>query len=160
MNFKIIISLQVIMFGMILMANSQKMNFDKPAFYCAMATDKLEQINTQLAMIKGSSMDEKDAYEGALMMKKAGLITNTKEKINLFKAGRSKLEAAIKKDIANTEFYFLRLIIQEHAPKVVNYRNNLQNDSLLIRSNFKTLPLVVQKAINEYSKNSKILKSL
>ena len=81
-------------------------------------------------------------------------------KLNLFKSGRLKLETAIKKDKTNAEFSFLRLIIQEHAPKVVDYRNNIENDVAVIRSNFKTMPPEVQQAINDYSKKSKVLKPL
>ena len=83
-----------------------------------------------------------------------------KEKLSLFKTGRLKLEASIKKDTGNTEFNFLRLIIQEHAPRVVEYRHNLENDIAAIRSNFKTLPQVVQQAIQDYIKKSKVLNKL
>ena len=62
-----------------------------------MASDNLQEINTQLAFISTSSINEKEAYEGALLMKKAGLVTKAKEKLSLFKAGRLKLEASIKK---------------------------------------------------------------
>ncbi|MBK6633082.1 MAG: hypothetical protein IPG38_01105 [Chitinophagaceae bacterium] len=52
------------------------------------------------------------------------------------------------------------MIIQEHAPRVVEYRNNLENDIAAIRSNFKTLPQVVQQAIQDYIKKSKVLNKL
>lgn len=141
-------------------ANSQKAEFDKPAFYSAMAANNLDAINNQLSIVKLASITEKEAYEGALLMKKAGLVTKAREKLSLFKAGRLKLEASIKKDSGNTEFNFLRLIIQEHAPKMVEYRNDIENDIAAIRSNYKTLPQVVQQAINDYSKKSKVLKQL
>jgi hypothetical protein len=53
----------------------------------------------------------------------------------MFKSGRSKLESAITKDKENTEYRFLRLIIQEHAPRIVKYRNELEKDSKWIQSN-------------------------
>lgn len=140
--------------------NSQKAGFDKSAFYDVMASDNLDKINAQLNVIKEMTISEKGAYEGALLMKKAGLITKAKDKLSLFKSGRLKLETSLKKDNKNIEFYFLRLIIQEHAPKIVNYRTELENDSLLIRTNYKTLPQVVQQAIIEYSRKSKVLKLL
>ena len=140
--------------------NAAKAGFDKSAFYNAMASDNMDAINTQLSVIKGSSIPEKEAYEGVLLMKKAGLVKKANEKLNLFKSGRLKLETAIKKDKTNAEFSFLRLIIQEHAPKVVDYRSNIENDVALIRSNFKTMPPEVQQAINDYSKKSKVLKPL
>lgn len=160
MNIRMILNLMLLLSVSIVKADTQKTGFDKSAFYSAMAANDLETVNTQLNIIKAASINEKGAYEGALLMKKAGLIAKANEKLNLFKAGRIKLEAAIKKDNGNTEFNFLRLIIQEHAPNIVNYKNDIQNDASIIRSNFKTLPQVVQQAITDYSKKSKALKSL
>jgi len=131
--------------------------FDKAAFYNAMAADDLEVVNTQLNLVRSASAAEKEAYEGALLMKKAGMVGKPKEKLSLFKAGRLKLEAAIKKG-GNAEFNFLRLIIQEHAPKAVDYRGDIDKDVAAIRSNYKTLPQVVQQAISDYSKKSRVLK--
>ncbi|MEP7237967.1 MAG: hypothetical protein ABI685_08885 [Ferruginibacter sp.] len=158
-NFKIFINLLVLFSVVAVKGNPQKTAFDKSAFYSAMATNDIEAVNTQLSVVKTASINEKEAYEGALLMKKAGLVAKANEKLSLFKAGRIKLEAAIKKD-NNTEFNFLRLIIQEHAPKIVNYNNDLESDASVIRSNFKTLPQVVQQAISDYSKKSKVLKTL
>lgn len=160
MNFKSLISLFFLFIVFAVRGNAINSGFDKSAFYNAMASDNMDAINNQLAVIKASAVNEKDAYEGALLMKKAGLVSKAKEKLSLFKAGRLKLEAAIKKDRENAEFSFLRLIIQEHAPKLVDYSGNIQSDIAAIRSNFKTLPQVVQQAINDYSKKSKVLKPL
>lgn len=141
-------------------ASSQKAGFDKSAFYSAMASDNLQIINEQFEIIKNASFSEKEAYEGALLMKKAGLVSKVKEKLSLFKAGRAKLEASIKKDNTNTEFVFLRLIIQEHAPKMVKYSDDIDADSQQIKKYFKSLSPVVQQAISDYSKKSKVLKTL
>lgn len=158
MNIKMFFNLLILFFIITMQGNSQKTGFDRSAFYKVMAYDNMDEINDQLNIIKGVSISEKEAYEGALLMKKAGLVTKAKDKLSLFKSGRLKLEASIKKDNKNIEFYFLRLIIQEHAPKIVNYRTQLEEDSLLIRANYKTLSLAVQQAIVEYSKKSKVLK--
>ncbi|MBL7703690.1 MAG: hypothetical protein JNM14_15680 [Ferruginibacter sp.] len=160
MNIRIIFNLLLLVLSFSVNAGTSKTNFDKEAFYNAMAASDINSINNQLNIIKAASINEKEAYEGALLMKKAGLVTKAQEKLSLFKQGRSKLEAAIKKDKDNAEFSFLRLIIQEHAPKVVEYRNNINADVLAIRSNFKTLHPVVQQAINDYTKKSKVLKPL
>ena len=160
MNIKIFLNLLLLFFALGLKANSPKAGFDKSAFYNAMAANDVNSINAQLDIVKTSSINEKEAYEGALLMKKAGLVTKAKEKLSLFKQGRLKLEAAIKKDKENAEFSFLRLIIQEHAPKIVEYRNNINADVSTIRSNFKTLSPVVQQAIHDYTKKSKVLKPL
>jgi hypothetical protein len=160
MNFKPLISLLLLFSVVTVKANIKTAAFDKSAFYNAIASDNMETLNSQLAIIKASSINEKEAYEGALLMKKAGLVAKAKEKLSLFKAGRIKLEAAINKNKENAEFSFLRLIIQEHAPKIVDYNNNIKSDIAAIRSNYKTLPPVVQQAISDYSKKSKFLKPL
>lgn len=159
-NMRIIFNLLLLFSACSLCAGIHKTTFDKSAFYGAMAASDMNSINTQLNIIKASSINEKEAYEGALLMKKAGLVTKAKEKLSLFKSGRLKLEAAIKKDKENAEYNFLRLIIQEHAPKMVEYRNNIETDLSVIRSQFKALAPVVQQAIHDYSKKSKVLKQL
>ena len=132
--------------------------FSREDFYKAMEHDKLELVNDQLDLLKIVSIKEKDAFEGALIMKKAGLSTGAGKKLNLFKSGHKKLEAAIHKDTANAEFRFLRLMIQEHAPGIVGYKNELKKDCEYIRTSYKTLPQVVQHAIFDYNKKSKVLK--
>lgn len=160
MNIRIIFNFLLLLLGFSLNAATQKAGFDKSAFYNAMAASDINSINNQLGIVKASSISEKEAYEGALLMKKAGLVTKAQEKLSLFKQGRLKLEAAIKKDKENAEFSFLRLIIQEHAPKIAEYRNNINADVLSIRSGFKSLSPVVQQAITDYTKKSKVLKLL
>ena len=63
------------------------------------------------------------------------------------------------KDKDNGELRFLRLMIQEHAPGILNYKDDLEKDSLYIRQSFKKLPADVQQAITDYSKTSKVLRS-
>jgi hypothetical protein len=91
-------------------------------------------------------------------MKKAGMAGKAKEKLSLFKSGRSKLESSISKDNTNTEYRFLRLLIQEHAPKVVKYRNKLEEDTQNIQANYKNLSPILQQVILDYCKKSTILK--
>jgi len=132
--------------------------FDKAAFYASMQSNNLVEINAQLKNVENSSLPDKDAFTGALLMKKAGLVMGGGNKLNLFKSGRKKLESSIHKENANAEFRFLRLMIQEHAPSILHYQNELGNDALLIKKNYENLPVVVQQAISHYSKESKILK--
>lgn len=159
MKFSVIFSLLFLLTAMLVQGNVAGQGFDKSTFYAAMSSDNLDEINAQLNNLKGKSFVEKEAFEGALLMKKAGLVKNTKEKLSLFKAGRLKLEASITKNNDNTEYRFLRIIIQEHAPKVVKYRNDLEEDSKLVHSNFKNLSQLLQQVIIDYSKTSTVLKT-
>jgi len=141
-----------------LLAQDAEAGFTKSNFYSAMSGNKEDEINKQLDLVPGAPATEKNAYEGALLMKKAGITGGTKKRLDLFKSGHKKLEAAIQKDSSNTEFRFLRLMIQEHAPGILGYKGEMDKDRLYIKNNFKKLPSVVQEAVREYSKESKILK--
>ena len=57
----------------------------------------------------------------------------------------------------NIEYHFLRLMIQEHAPKAVHYDKDQVKDSQDIIRSFPTLSPVLQKAILDYCPHSKLL---
>jgi hypothetical protein len=131
--------------------------FSKNRFYSTMAIQTIEAVNKELEIVKTSAITEKDAYEGTLLMTKAGLVKNPVEKIKYFKSGHAKLEARIKNNNDNVELRFLRLMVQENAPPIVNYKGDLKADKELIEKSFKTLSPELQKYILDYSKRSKIL---
>jgi hypothetical protein len=132
--------------------------FDRTAFYKAMASDKLDRIDEQIQVTQDAPFKGKEAFEGCLLMKRSGLIAGANKKLSMFKAGRRKLENSIAADSLNVEFRFLRLIIQEHAPGIVGYRNQLNQDHVFIIKYFKNLRQEVRDAIIDYSKKSRILK--
>ncbi len=158
MNLRILFGIFFILSGAISQGKNPSQNFDKPAFYSVMASGIMDDIDKMLTLLNSVSISEKDAYEGALMMRKSGLLKVAKEKLKFFKKGRIKLETELLKDSSNCEYRFLRLTIQEHAPKVVKYSSELQSDKQFIIKCFKTLSADVQKIIFDYSKKSKILK--
>lgn len=157
MKIRIAIALLFILSCMVVQGENLLQKFDKSAFYAAMASGNIQEINNEIDIVKSASIDEKEGYEGALLMRKAGLKTIPAERLKLFKAGRIKLETALLNDNKNAEFHFLRFAIQEHAPKIVKYRNELETDKQFIQKSFKSLSPVVQHAIIDYTKNSKIL---
>jgi len=136
----------------------RQVEFDRLAFYKAMKSDAVGLIDGQLLLIKNASFKGKEAFEGSLLMKKSGMIGGVKKKLDMFKAGHRELEGSIALDSMNTEYRFLRLIIQEHAPGIVGYRNDLNRDHALIIKYFKSLQQEVRDAIIDYSKKSRILK--
>ncbi len=68
------------------------------------------------------------AYQGALYMKKADFVKGVKDKIKTFKKGAQILEDEIAKKPSNAEFRFLRLAVQEHAPRILKYNKNINED--------------------------------
>jgi hypothetical protein len=147
-----------IMGGGCLFAQEAAGTFKKTSFYSAMAGNSENALNEQLDLLKTVSISEKNAYEAALLMKKAGIAGGARKKLNLFKEGQKKMETALQKDSANVEFRFLRLMIQEHAPGILGYKGELEKDKLYIKNNFKKMPPAAQEAALIYSKDSKILK--
>lgn len=139
-------------------AQAQTQKFDKALFYEIMKSGSLEAVGNEIELVKTAAPEkERDGYEGALLMKKAGLLKKPKERLDLFKPGRIKLETAISADNDNTEFHFLRLAIEEHAPKIVKYHKDIENDKAMIVRNFKSLSPAVRHAILDYCDNSKVL---
>lgn len=131
--------------------------FNRTAFYTAFASNNVNTIEKQLDIVGESLRDEKEAFEGALMMKRAGLIKGASHKLKAFKAGKEKLENMLDKYADNAEYRFLRLMIQEKAPKILGYDKQLEEDHKYVIEHFKTIPEAAQKAILNYSKSSKVL---
>ena len=135
--------------------DTDKLN--KNSFYDILASENLDKIDSLLPRIQALAINEKEAYQGALLMKKADLIKGPGKKLSVFKEGHELLERAINEDQNNAEYRFLRLIIQENAPKILGYSSEVESDSLYILENIKTLTPAVQKALLDYCKKSKAL---
>ena len=133
--------------------------FDIAGFYRVIKNGSLDEVEKEIELVNNASISEKEAYEGTLLMRKAGLLKKAKDKIATFKSGRIKLETAIYHNSDNTEYRFLRLMIQEHAPKVTKYRMNVEEDSNFIKKHFKALSTTLQDIIRDYSKTSSLLHS-
>jgi hypothetical protein len=151
------ITIFVVLIATCSVGNAQ--SFNRKEFYSAMASGDIQAIDGQIDHLKNSDIRGRLAFEGALLMKKAGAVRGAGKKLNLFNDGHKKLEEAIKKEDGNAEYRFLRLMIQEHAPGMLGYKDDLKKDSAYIRQSYKKLPAEVQEAITNYSKTSKILKS-
>lgn len=96
-------------------------------------------------------------YKGALIIREAGL-PGAKSRLKTFKWGKAWLEEAIATDPDNAELRFLRLSIQERTPRIVGYKGNIEADKAFLIKHFDELSPVVQRAVKDYAKNSKVLK--
>ncbi|MGJ7031969.1 hypothetical protein [Niabella hirudinis] len=133
----------------------------KSAFYSALASSSVKTIEAQIGQLGlYASAAEKQAFTGALEMRKAGLLSVPAKKLSVFKQGHKKLEAAIAAHPNEAEYRFLRLMIQENAPKSLGYSKNIAEDSKMIRDQFAALPSVTQQSVKNYSKKSKSLSGL
>jgi hypothetical protein len=140
-----------------LKVNAYPQKFEKAEFYQVLKSGTVETITNELEAVKAAPEKEREGYEGALLMKKAGLLKKAKERLAFFKQGRIKLETALLADPENTEFHFLRLAIEEHAPKIVKYHSDIEKDKTIVIKNFKNQSPAVRHAILDYCENSKVL---
>jgi hypothetical protein len=144
--------------GLQTQAKEPSLHFDRENFYTIIKTGNKTEIDKEMEIIASSSVAEKQAYQGFLLMRKAGVVAVPALKLHYFKQGYIQLETAISNDKDNAEYRFLRLIIQENAPKIVHYHKDMDADKQILIKNFKNLSPVVQQAVLDYSKTSKTLR--
>jgi hypothetical protein len=157
MNLRIIFAFFFIFLVTTVQSRNLVENFDKAAYYAILKSGKIDKVDDELTLLTSTTIVEKEAYEGTLLMKKAALIKIPAERLKTFKKGRTKLETALLNDGSNGEYHFLRLVIQENAPKIVKYSADIETDKQDIQRSFKSLSPVVQGVILDYCKSSKIL---
>ena len=128
--------------------------------YEALKSDSLETVESALTSLNAENANSlNNAYAGALTMKKAGFIKVPAKKVKIFKQGHQLLEGEIAAHPNNIEYRFLRLAVQENAPKILKYDQNIDEDKAMILANYKGLNPQLKKHIQEYSMNSLILKT-
>lgn len=133
---------------------------DKKTFYDALSGNSEESVDAEIAKVEDEEESSLiNSYMGALLMRKADFEKGPPNKLKTFKKGAKMLEKEIKNDPANTEFRFIRLIIQENAPKFLGYNKNLTEDKQIISDAFNKLDPNLKKIIKNYSVNSRIIKT-
>ncbi|MBS1500913.1 MAG: hypothetical protein JST32_02540 [Bacteroidetes bacterium] len=157
MRWKIFFACSFLFFAFSAKATLLPQKFERSVFYSVMKDGDITAINNEIEVLKDLPNQERQGYEGALLMKKADLLKKPKDRLKYFKQGRIELETALMNDGNNIEFHFLRLAVQERAPKIVKYRSDIPKDKALVVKNFKNLPPAVQHAILDYCSTSKVL---
>lgn len=132
---------------------------DKGTYYKALSSGQEESIDNMLAKLEAEKATSKmNAYKGALTMKKAGFVKGVGGKVKTFKKGAHLLEDEIKSNPGNTEFRFLRLTVQEHAPGILKYNKEIDADKQAVVSGYDKLDAELKNVIADYAKDSKVLK--
>ena len=130
-------------------------SFSKSTFFETISNGTTKEVSSMLATLENMTQsNERDAYLGAIKMKRASQLTSLTEKTKMFKSGKTLLEIAISLDHTNVEYRFLRLIIQENAPSVLGYSDCIAADAKKIKAGYKALPESVKNAVIAYAKTS------
>jgi hypothetical protein len=129
--------------------------FSKSTFFDTISDGTSEEVAAMVTTLENTSQsNERDAYLGAIKMKRAGQLKSFTEKSKMFKAGKELLETAISLDHTNVEYRFLRLIIQENAPSILGYSDCIAADAKKVKAGYKGLSESVKNAIIAYAKTS------
>lgn len=133
---------------------------DRASYYTALSGYSEDDIDREISKLDNTRETSlSNAYLGAMLMKKAGFIKGVTIKIKTFKKGAGLLEEEIKKNPDNIEYRFLRLGVQEHAPKILKYNKRLQEDRQEIINGFEKLEPELKKIIKNYSVSSVVIRS-
>lgn len=131
---------------------------EKTAFYKTLSSsseDVIVRYKKKLAA-NLTTYDAK-AYYASLVMKEAKFALSPFTKLERFNKGKELLEAVINQNKNNAEYRFLRLMVQENAPSMLGYNDELQQDAQLITNNFNQLSDAVKTVILNYSRTSEAL---
>ena len=133
-------------------------SFSKSEFYKVMESGDKTVIELLENKVASSSVtNDQKAYYGAILMKSSEFQKTAGDKLKKFKKGHVLLEEMITKNPKNIEYRFLRLMIQEHAPKIVKYNTKIEEDASFIKDNLNQASKEVKSAIIDYAKVSKAL---
>ena len=100
-------------------------------------------------LMQGAAMDTsvKEAYKGASLM----IYSKQSGKLRMMlKEGKALIEGAIGKEPQNIELRMIRLSVQEHLPKIVPYRANIEEDRKFIQDHLAQQPQPLKKYIENY----------
>lgn len=104
-----------------------------------------ESLNEQLAGVDSNKI--LSIYKGAVLTLMAKFEKKPGEKLKLFKEGKKLIESAIEADPANIEMRMIRLGVQEHAPKILGYHRDMDDDKEFILRNYQETTSKTEKEV-------------
>ncbi len=156
--FKLILRIAIIVFCVF--SISSCFAIERASFYNVFSQGTMPEIDVKLTeYINSDTSSQINAYRGALLLKKSGLIKIPTKKIQTARLGIALLEREIQLHPQNIEFRFLRLVIQEQTPDILKYKANLVQDNEIILKYFNSLDEELKLIIKDYAIKSKVLNS-
>jgi hypothetical protein len=127
--------------------------------YKIAAQDKtqLESFSNMVANVTKADDVSLVAYKGASLTLQAKYAKTIKEKKEGFVNGVDYIEYAIEKEPNAIEPRFVRLGIQENAPKILKYRGNIEEDKAFLLKQFQHISSKnLKEHIKDYILQSKL----
>jgi len=101
--------------------------------------EKTEKLYDELKAITETDAPVLLGYKGATATLMAKFAKGVKLKTSYFKEGEKLIELAIGANPENIELRYIRLSVQENAPKIVRYKKDISKDKQLILDNYKSI---------------------
>lgn len=157
MRSRVRIVLYLFFLGTVLIS-ATAVSLDRQSYYSAISVDDEAVLKKERdKLMKLSDSDDKRAFLATIIMKESQFMPTVMGKWDKFNLGKNALEKEIKTNPNNAEFRFLRLLIQENAPKIVRYSGQVSQDAQFIAKNLSSLHAVTKKTIQSYAKKSPAL---
>jgi len=123
------------------------------------------QLNKELTQIQKTDNKVLVAYKGAVLTLMAKFAENRSDKKKYFKDGATLINFAVSEKPNNVEIRYIRLGVQENAPKIVSYRKNKEEDKQFILEHYKEVSSkevkgFIRNFVKESTSFSEVEKSL
>ncbi|MGG8495009.1 hypothetical protein ACQY1Q_01220 [Tenacibaculum sp. TC6] len=109
-------------------------NINVPEYVIAYhSVSSKEQEKTFINTYKDSENISIQAYVVSLEMKQAKYAFFPWKKLSVFNQGKKKMEQLINKHPDNADLRYVRLVIQENIPSLLNYKKNIEEDKSFLK---------------------------
>ncbi|MCE2928165.1 MAG: hypothetical protein LW817_00865 [Candidatus Caenarcaniphilales bacterium] len=115
----------------------QSINAQNQASMLSLYTHAADSKSLSEQFTKRAASESK-AYQAVAMMISAKFGINPISKYRKFSQGRKSLEAAIKSEPNNLEYRYLRLAMQLNVPKILAYRDSIEEDTDMLKAALKS----------------------
>ncbi len=99
-------------------------------------SSKQEELNF-INKYKNTKNIDITAYVVSLRMKQAEYKIFPWSKLKIFNKEKKNLESLIKKHPKNIHLRYMRLVIQENLPKILNYNSSIKEDKIFLKNMIK-----------------------
>ncbi|MDO4727455.1 MAG: hypothetical protein Q4B43_00460 [Bacteroidota bacterium] len=121
--------------------------------------DKQHEFVALLQNVNDSTVELK-AYKAVARIIESKSLKG-KQRTDLFRQATQMLDKAVEEDSTNLEVRLIRLSVQEHLPKFLNYNKSINDDVQFINANLKKVKdKELRDYINQYMSQSKQFKQL
>ncbi len=155
---KIFFSIAIFLLSFVMLPELSKIRKSYPK--AAESSEATQELHEVLASISEGDNTILIAYKGGVSTLMAKYAKGIKNKKAYFKTGTSLIEKAIVNKPKNIEIRCIRLGVQENSPKIMKYKNNIQEDKQFLLDHYnETSSKEVKIFVKNYAVQSALFDS-